>query len=60
MWDLYRINYGPSYTLWNSLDEERQAELDAAMETYFETYRDGDAIEVERKYIIVTGIRKAG
>jgi len=59
MWDLYRVNYGPSYTLWNSLDEERRAELDAAMASYFEGYRDGDTIDVERKYIIVTGIRKA-
>ena len=60
MWELYRVNYGPSFTLWTSLDEERRAELDAAMEAYFETYRDGDRIDVERRYIIVTGIRKAG
>lgn len=60
MWELYRVNYGPSYTLWTSLDEERRAELDAAMEAYFESHRDGDRIDVERRYIIVTGIRKAG
>jgi len=59
MWDIYRVNYGPSYTLWSSLDEERRAELDAAMRAYFAGYRDGDAIDVERRYIIVTGIRKA-
>jgi SAM-dependent methyltransferase len=58
MWELYRVNYGPSYTLWNSLDEERRAELDEAMKAYFEGFRDGDRIDVERKYIIVTGIRK--
>jgi SAM-dependent methyltransferase len=58
MWELYRVNYGPSYTLWNSLDEERRAELDEAMKAYFEGFRDGDRIDVERKYIIVAGIRK--
>ena len=28
MWNLYRVNYGPSFTLWTSLDEERRAKLD--------------------------------
>ena len=59
MWELYRVNYGPSYTLWNSLDEGRRAELDAAMREYFEGYRDGARIDVERRYIVITGIRKA-
>jgi SAM-dependent methyltransferase len=59
MWELYRVNYGPSFTLWTSLDEERRAELDAAMEAYFDAYRDADRIHVERRYIVVTGIRKA-
>jgi SAM-dependent methyltransferase len=57
MWQIFRDNYGPSLTLWNSLDDERRAELDAAMEAYFESYRTGEGISVERRYIVVTGIR---
>ena len=36
MWEVFRDNYGPSFTLWTSLDEERRAELDEAMEACFE------------------------
>ena len=60
MWEVFRDNYGPSFTLWNSLDEERRTELDSAMEAYYEQYRTDDGISVERKYIVVTGVRKAG
>ena len=28
MWDVFRDNYGPSFTLWTSLDDEQRAELD--------------------------------
>ncbi len=58
MWEVFRDNYGPAFTLWTSLDEERRAELDTAMEAYFESYRTGDGISVERRYIIVTGTRR--
>ena len=59
MWELFRDSYGPPYTLWNSLDEERRAELDRAMEACFERYRTENGVSMERRYIIVTGIRKA-
>ena len=58
MWEVFRDNFGPSFTLWTSLDAERRAELDEAMEAYFEGYRTGDGISVERRYIVVTGVRK--
>ena len=28
------------------------------MMAYFESHRDGDGISVERRYIVVTGVRK--
>lgn len=58
MWEIFRDNYGPSFTLWKSLDEDGRAALDAAMEECFEQYRTGSGISVERRYILVTGIRK--
>ena len=58
MWELFRDSYGPSLTLWNSLDDQRRTELDAAMTTYFESYRSDDGISVERRYIIVKGTRR--
>ncbi len=60
MWEVFRDNYGPSFTLWTSLDEERRAALDEAMSAYFEEYRTDDGISVERRYIVVTGVRKQG
>jgi hypothetical protein len=58
MWEVFRDNYGPSFTLWTSLDDKRRAELDEAMEACFESYRSGDGISVERRYIVVTGTRR--
>ncbi|MEO5634304.1 class I SAM-dependent methyltransferase [Gaiella sp.] len=58
MWTFFRDNFGPSYTLWHSLDTERRAELDTTMEAFFESYRSGDVISVERRYIVATGVRK--
>jgi hypothetical protein len=58
MWEVFRDNYGPSFTLWTSLDEERRGELDEAMEACFESYRSADGISVERRYIVVTGVRR--
>lgn len=60
MWEVFRDNFGPSFTLWTSLDEARRAELDAAMEACFERYRAEEGISVERRYIVVTGVRKRG
>jgi SAM-dependent methyltransferase len=59
MWELFRTSYGPSHVLWSSLDEERRQELDATMTAVFEQHRDGDGISMERRYIVVTGVRKA-
>src|SRR5262245_20224211 len=59
MWELFRTSYGPSHVLWNSLEEERRAELDETMTAVFEAHRADDGISMERRYIIVTGIRKA-
>ena len=58
MWEVFRDNYGPSFTLWSSLDDEQRAALDADMTAYFEASRTGDGISVERRYIVVTGVRK--
>ncbi len=58
MWELFRTSYGPSHVLWNSLDEERRRELDETMTAVFEQHRVGDGINMERRYIVVTGVRK--
>jgi SAM-dependent methyltransferase len=58
MWELFRSSYGPSHVLWNSLDDDRRRELDASMTAVFEQHRDGDRISMERRYIVVTGVRK--
>jgi len=58
MWELFRDNYGPTFTLWSSLDADRQAELDAAMTEMFERSRVGDWIAQERLYIVALGTRK--
>ncbi|MGZ4289831.1 MAG: class I SAM-dependent methyltransferase [Gaiellaceae bacterium] len=58
MWELFRTSYGPSHVLWNSLDEHRRRELDEAMAGVWERHRDGERISMERRYIIVTGVRK--
>jgi len=58
MWDLFRTSYGPSAVLWSSLDEERRRELDEAMTAVWEKHRAGDRIDMERRYIVVTGTRK--
>jgi SAM-dependent methyltransferase len=58
MWEIFRDNFGPSFTLWGSLDEERRSELDRAMAAMFESYRGETGITVERRYIVVTGTRR--
>lgn len=58
MWVHFRENFGPSYTLWNSLDADGKERLDATMIAYFDRYRSGDGISVERRYIVATGIRR--
>ena len=58
MWELFQSSYGPSHVLWNSLDVERRRELDETMTAVFEKHRDGDGISMERRYIVVTGVRK--
>jgi SAM-dependent methyltransferase len=57
MWQLFQTSYGPSHVLWNSLEEERRRELDETMTAVFEKHRDGDGISMERRYILVTGVR---
>jgi ubiquinone/menaquinone biosynthesis C-methylase UbiE len=58
MWDLFRTSYGPSAVLWSSLDEARRRELDESMTLVWEKHRVGDRIDMERRYILVTGTRK--
>ncbi len=58
MWDLFRESYGPTNVLWNSLDDERRLELDAAMTACFERHRGENGVSMERRYIVITGIRK--
>ncbi|HEX3290459.1 MAG TPA: class I SAM-dependent methyltransferase [Gaiella sp.] len=59
MWELFRSSYGPSHVLWSSLDEGGRRELDETMTAVFEQHRDGDTISMERRYIVVTGVKKA-
>ncbi len=58
MWELFRDNYGPTFTLWTSLDEEKRRELDAAMTELFAQSRDGDRFAQERLYIVALGTRR--
>lgn len=58
MWESFRASYGPSYTLWSSLDDERRAELDQAMIELLEGSRTQDGIRQERRYIVVLGRRR--
>ena len=58
MWTFFRDNFGPAFTLWNSLDPQQRVDLDAAMEAFFERHRSGDAIGYERRYIVATGVRR--
>jgi len=58
MWEFFRKNFGPAFTLWSSLDEEQRARLDADMTEYFDRYRSDDGISVERLYLVITGVRK--
>jgi SAM-dependent methyltransferase len=59
MWTYFRENYGPSFTLWSSLDDARRAELDDAMTDVWERSRTGDGVDQERRYIVITGTRRA-
>lgn len=58
MWELFRENYGPSFTLWQSLDEEKRAALDDAMTEMYARSRDGDRYVQERIYVIALGTRR--
>ncbi len=58
MWELFRTSYGPSHVLWNSLDGEKRRELDETMTAVFERHRVGERISMERRFIVVTGVRK--
>ena len=58
MWQLFVEDYGPSYTLANSLERERRAELDEAMSAFFESFRNGDRIEWPRRYLLTIGTRR--
>jgi SAM-dependent methyltransferase len=58
MWRLFAEDYGPSYTLANSLEPERRTELDQAMAAFFEAFRDGDRIVQPRRYLLTIGTRR--
>ena len=58
MWEVFRANFGPAFTLWSSLDDEQRAELDDAMVAFFESHRTDEGISLERRYLVVTGVRK--
>ena len=57
-WIHFRDNFGPAFTLWTSLDEERRAEFDATMIACFDRWRTDDGIDMERRYLVATGVRK--
>lgn len=59
MWELFRDNYGPAYTLWMSLDEGKRAELDRSMIELLEEGRIADGgVVSERLYIVALGTRR--
>ena len=58
MWEVFRANFGPAFTLWSSLDDERRAELGDAMVKFFESHRTDEGINLERRYLLATGVRK--
>ena len=58
MWEVFRANFGPAFTLWSSLDDEQRAELGDAMVQFFESHRTDEGIDLERRYLLVTGVRK--
>jgi SAM-dependent methyltransferase len=58
MWQLFAEDYGPSYTLANSLEPARRAELDQAMSAFFESFREGDRIVQPRRYLLTIGTRR--
>lgn len=60
MWEVFRDNFGPAFTLRGSLDDTARAELDDTMAAFFESHRTDAGISLERRYIVITGIRKAG
>ncbi len=58
MWTFFRDHYGPTFTIWSALDEDRRAELDRAMVDLLEESRDGDRIRQNRHYIVAIATRR--
>jgi SAM-dependent methyltransferase len=58
MWTFFRDHYGPTFTVWSSLDEERRAELNQAMVDLLEESREGDLIAQDRHYIVAIATRR--
>ena len=58
-WQLFATSYGPTKTLAESLDRERQEDFRRAWVDFFESeYRDGDRIVHRREYLLVLGTRR--
>src|SRR5437763_4127396 len=55
IWSDYVSWYGPSRTLHDSLEPERQAELSRAMAEFFEGFRTDDGIHQSRPYLVILG-----
>ena len=61
MWLEFRENFGPVYTLWSMLDEERRGQLHDQMIAFMNEGRQpGGEIRIERRYIVILGTRRAG
>lgn len=57
-WDTFRAGYGPTKSLAESLDEERQAELKRDFVAFHEGFRTELGICVPREYLLTFGIRR--
>jgi SAM-dependent methyltransferase len=58
LWELFRDNFGPTKTLYESLDPDRAEELARAMVDFYESHRANGGIHQERRYLVILGTRR--
>ena len=58
LWDLFRENFGPAKTLYDSLDEEGRRDLAQTVIEFYERDRTDQGIQHERRYLLILGTRR--
>lgn len=58
VWDLFSTVYGPTRTLYESLEPERQEELRRAFVDLYEGFRGNEGVHQPRPYLVVLGRRR--